>query len=146
MRPGSIAVLAFSNTVLCVSGCLALATMPGVAAAEEASIYVIETWPGPPTCDCAAKNEVDEWEDMVQGWIWRMDNHDDWVEDQYYVDSPILEGMFSDEEVDPSNGDDESYLDDADAALYAGHGGTTTLYSSLYWAGRMRERDSEDPT
>jgi Family of unknown function (DUF6345) len=122
----------------------ALAIPRASFADEEASLYVMTNWPGPPICDCDPRNEKDEWDDMLYWWLWYMDypySPGNWAEDQYYVDSPIVEGWFTDEMVDTANGNDDLYLDDADAAMSGGHGARVNLGGSLYWDGYQRERD-----
>ncbi len=136
-RPKAMSVVSVTTVLTAIAVGLTV-TRPALAV-EEASLYVMTDWPA---VNCSWHYPKDEWDDMLSLWYWRMNADSNWAGDQYYVDSPIVEGWFSDEVVDPANGNDDSYLDDADAAMYGGHGGYAIISSSRYWKGYMREMDS----
>jgi hypothetical protein len=132
-RGGLIRVLGAGGAVASLGWAL-LSASPALAANREAKMFAITQW----TTECSGGTR-DSWDDMARGWYDEVTDHGVFYKDGAYVNGTMSRGRFCDPDA-PTNTScaDDSYLDDADAAIIALHGSD----SSNHWAGSLRVKDA----
>jgi hypothetical protein len=116
---------------------VALAVLASPAwAAGEAKMYVITDWsPGNLALPGGCKgNNIEDWDDMVDGWYDAINDWGVFVKDGRWVDGVFNRSLLCDPDSGVSGCSDNTRLDDADVAMIGLHGSD----SGNHWQGSLR--------
>jgi hypothetical protein len=109
-------------------------TPAAMAASYEAKMFAITQW----TSECSG-SERPSWDDMATAWYDEVTRHGVFYKDGRLVNGSMSLRRFCDED-GPGVCNDNAYVDDADAALLALHGGD----KDNHWRGKLRVLDSNN--